>query len=62
MSKKRARFFSLLWLANAIIWAVSGTRYVLRDDLTGAVINFLAALVSVALALAFFKGVKIINF
>jgi len=57
MSKKQIRGFYIFWIFSGVIWLAAGIRhYFWVEDTTGAIIEFVAAVLSFILAWAYWRG------
>jgi hypothetical protein len=57
MTKKTSKIFSIFWLVTGLIWTFATIRHIaVNDDLVGAVIYLIAAIISFIIAVAFYKN------
>jgi len=57
MNKKSSRIFSVFWLVSGLVWVIATIRHVIvKDDIVGAVIYIVAAIVSFVLAFAYYRS------
>ena len=57
MNKKSSKIFSIFWLVTGLVWAIATVRHIIvKDDIVGAVIYILAAIVSFILAFAYYRN------
>ena len=59
MEKSTEKKFGYFWLFGGLIWAGAGIRHlVVKEDITGAVIEFVAFVFCLILARKFFESCK----
>jgi len=57
MSKKSSKIFSIFWLVAGLVWVIATVRHIIvKDDIVGAVIYIVAAVVSFILAFAYYRN------
>ncbi len=57
MTKKTSKFFSIFWLIAGLAWTFAVIRHMtVKDDVIGAIIYMIAAIVSFVLAFAYYKN------
>jgi len=57
MTKKNSKIFFIFWLVAGLIWTFATIRHIaVNDDLVGAAIYLIAAIISYILAVAFYKN------
>ena len=57
MNKKSSKIFSIFWLVTGLVWVIATVRHIIvKDDIIGAVIYIVAAIVSFILAFAYYRN------
>jgi len=56
MNKKTSKIFSIFWVISGLAWIIVTVRYMLRNDLAGAILYLVAAITSFILAFAYYKN------
>jgi len=57
MNKKSSKIFSIFWLVTGLVWVIATVRHIIvKDDIVGAVIYIVAAIVSFILAFAYYRN------
>jgi len=57
MNKKSSKIFSIFWLVTGLVWVIATVRHIIvKDDIVGAVIYIVAAVVSFILAFAYYRN------
>ena len=57
MNKKSSKIFSIFWLFTGLVWIIATVRHIIvKDDIVGAIIYIVAAIVSFILAFAYYRN------
>ena len=57
MNKKSSKIFSIFWLVTGLVWVIATARHIIvKDDIVGAVIYMVAAIISFILAFAYYRN------
>ena len=57
MNKKSSKIFSIFWLVAGLVWVIATVRHIIvKDDIVGAVIYIVAAIISFILAFAYYRN------
>ncbi len=57
MEKKTSKTFSIFWVITGLIWLMAAVRhFIVKDDMAGTIIYLAAAIISLILALAYYKN------
>jgi len=58
MNKKSSKIFSIFWLFTGLVWIIATVRHIIvKDDIVGAIIYIVAAIVSFILAFAYYRNI-----
>ena len=57
MNKKSTKVFSVFWLVAGLVWVVAAVRHIIvKDDIVGAILYVVAAIISSVLAFAYYRS------
>lgn len=57
MNKKSSKIFSVFWLVTGLAWVIATVRHIIvKDDIVGAIIYIVAAIISFILAFAYYRN------